>query len=271
MLVALALVATACGGGSPQEAGPFGEGSFAFRASSNLAVGTERLLVGVGNEAGDRLGSPDVPVSVAVRPEGGEPGEAVPAVFMWAIPDVSGLYRANVEFTEPGTWMVTVIPEGGPPLEEFPVTVLPEPLTVAVGSPAPRSETPTGAQFPLEEISTDTDPDPRFYEMSLAEAVTSGRPTVVVFATPRFCTTAVCGPTLDDVKVIADRYPEVNFVHVEVYTNLDDPDNLVIVPAVVEWGLPTEPWVFVVDAEGIVRARFEGIIGADEIAAALAE
>jgi hypothetical protein len=105
--------------------------------------------------------------------------------------------------------------------------------------------------------------------MSIAEAVASGRPSVIVFATPKFCQTAICGPTVDRILEIKPSFPEVNFLHVEVFTNLDDPDNLQLVPAVSEWGLPTEPWVFVVDATGIVVARFEGVVDAAEIAAAL--
>ncbi len=70
----------------------------------------------------------------------------------------------------------------------------------------------------------------------------------------------------------AADYPDVDFVHVEVYTNLTDPniapipDNLA--PAVLGewWNLPSEPWVFVVDSDGIVQARFEGVMAAEELA-----
>jgi hypothetical protein len=93
---------------------------------------------------------------------------------------------------------------------------------------------------------------------------------VIAFATPAFCQTAICGPTLERIKEIAPAHPGVDFVHVEVYTNLDDPDNLEVVPSIIEWGLPTEPWIFVVDADGIVTHRFEGLVTAEELDAALA-
>jgi hypothetical protein len=266
VILGAALVASACGDdASSGDPGPFPPDAFALTASSNLAVGTERLLVAVVSETGGRLSSDTVPVTVIVRPDGGAPGDPVDAVFMWAVPGVSGLYRATVEFPTAGTWWVRVTPDGGPPLPEFPVTVLSAALTPAIGDPAPRSETPTAADGQLADITTDDDPDPRFYEMSIAEAVTSGRPSVIVFATPKFCTTGVCGPTLDDIKAMAPTHPGVVFVHVEVFTNLHDPDNLEIVPAVVEWGLPTEPWIFVVDADGIVTGRFEGVVSIEEI------
>jgi len=279
-VLSLALVIAACGddtatppSSSPGDAVPlFPEGAFAFSASSVLAVGEERLLVAVSNPSGARLASQDVPVTISVWPEGhSDLAHAEAGIFTWALEGVSGLYRAVFTFDEPGTWLVVVTPDGGEPLDPFGVTVQAESPVPAVGEPAPRSDSPTGDEFELGDISTDPEPDPRFYELSVAEAVTNGRPSVIVFATPAFCQTAVCGPTLDTVKGIVGEHPDVDFVHVEVYTNLDDPENLQLAPAVTEWGLPSEPWVFVVDAAGVVRARFEGVITPGELSAALRE
>jgi hypothetical protein len=270
-LLALALVAVACGDDDSGSDGPFPADAFAFAASSDLAVGTERLLVAVAGVNGERLPSPDVPVSLKVYPQDDpESAQAPPVRFMWAIEDVSGLYAATVEFDRAGIWLVEVTPEGGPTMEEFPITVLPEPTTVGVGEPAPQSDTPTAADGPLGQITSDPEPDPDLYRLSVAEAVSNGRPSVIAFATPAFCQTAICGPTLERIKEIAPAHPGVDFVHVEVYTNLDDPDNLEVVPSIIEWGLPTEPWIFVVGADGIVTHRFEGLVTAEELDAALA-
>ncbi len=228
------------------------------------------MLIAVSDEVGRRLPSPDIPVEVVLYPEGRKDDAiTAPASFLWAIPDVSGLYRVNVMFSEPGIWEAEIRPTAGGALEPFPFNVLAEPLTVAVGEPAPLSDTFTSADRPIPEISTDPAPNPSFYELSIADAVTSGRPSVIIFATPAFCQTAICAPTMESMKAIAPTYPDVNFLHVEVFTNLDDPENLEAVPAVVEWGLPTEPWVFVVDASGIVAGRFEGTATPDELAALL--
>lgn len=262
-VLVLALVAAACG--SDEGSSPFPDGAFALSASSNLAVGNERMLIGIAGQDGERLASPDIPVTITVRPESGGEAQTLPGTFMWAVPDHSGLYRVNVEFPTAGTWVVSVVPDGAPALPDFHVTVHAESITPGIGQEAPRSVTATLDDGPLEEISTDDHPDPRLYEITVAEAVTSGRPSIIVFATPRFCTTGVCGPTLDDVKAMMPAHPGVNFLHVEVFTNLDDPENLEVVPAIYEWGLPTEPWVFVVDADGIVIGRFEGLVGQDEL------
>jgi hypothetical protein len=274
LLVLLALVAIACGddAGSTatSTASPFPVGAFAFTASSSLGVGEERLLVAVAGDDGARLPSPSIPVTISVWPEGDEASvQAAAGIFTSVIPDVSGLYRATFDFDRPGTWIVSVTPDGAAPLEPFPVNVYADHPVPAVGEPAPPSDTPTSDDAPIAAISTDPEPDPRFYMLSIAEAVANGRPTVIVFATPKFCQTAVCGPTLDLVKGIAADHPDIDFVHVEIYTNLDDAQNLELVPAVVEWGLPTEPWVFVVGAEGLIAARFEGVVTPEEIDAAL--
>ncbi len=275
--VLLALIGlSACGDGAPTTttvaAGVFPSDAFGIAASSDLAVGTERLLVAVSDIAGTRLPRPEIPVAITVWLEGRESQpQTVTAGFIWAIPDVSGLYRALFDFDVPGIWVVSIRPEGGPPLPDFFIQVQESPRTVAVGEAAPPSDNATIADAPLDQISSATDPDPSLYQLSIADAVTSGRPSVIVFATPKFCQTAICGPTLDHILEIKPSFPEVNFLHVEVFTNLDDPENIETVPAVIEWGLPTEPWVFVVDAAGIVVARFEGVVDAAEIAAALGQ
>ena len=58
----------------------------------------------------------------------------------------------------------------------------------------------------------------------------------------------------------------INFVHVEVY---QDFETLEYVPAMAEWGLVTEPWVFIVNKDGIITARYDGPISVQELAPAI--
>jgi hypothetical protein len=110
----------------------------------------------------------------------------------------------------------------------------------------------------------------------------TGRPFLVIFSTPAFCATRTCGPALDIVKLAAADYTDdVAFIHVEPYELqlvegraqlvLDDDNRPVVVDAVLEWGLPTEPYIVVVDGDGRVAAKFEGVAAEDEIEAALAQ
>lgn len=258
----------ACGGTDDV----FPENAFAVPANRDIAVGEERLLVGVRIPDGTSLGGPETPVDIAVAPEGSpDDRQSARAEFSWIVPDGIGLYRARFTFDEPGTWVVVVTPVGGEPLEPSPFVVLPDNVAPSVGEPAPPAPTPTLDDGTFEQITSDPDPDPRFYELSLEEALDNGNPTVLVFATPAFCQTAACGPLLQNVKEVAPGYPDVNFLHVEVYTGLQEPDfapdsnHLAEAVTPAWWNLPSEPFGFVIDEAGVIVARFEGTLDPVEL------
>lgn len=208
----------------------------------------------------------------------------VPGTFLDSGTGV-GLYHLTTTFDCWGAWgmELTAALPSGPVTTRAIFDVLERGSTPAIGMPAPRSEsltatTPEG----IAAISTDTSPDPDLYRLSIAQAVGSGRPTYIVFATPAFCQTATCGPTLDVVKTVVPEYKDrVDFIHVEPYLLhqteaglqllLDADGRLQVVQPALDYGLPLEPYQFLADGAGIVRAKFQGIAGADEIRAALDE
>ena len=123
----------------------------------------------------------------------------------------------------------------------------------------------------IEEIETRSPPD-NMHELSVAQALEQGKPFVVVFATPMFCATRMCGPVTDIAAALHNRYREqVNFIHIEPWDlNIARGEGkLVPTDISLEWNLPTEPWVFVVDRSGRVAARFEGLVATDELEGAL--
>ena len=234
------------------------------------------------------IATPDRAASVAFVPPGQtEPGAAVPAEFVWAIEGERGMYVAQADFPAAGAWkavFTTSAPDA--PEESIGVSfdVQEELPTVDVGSPAPASDTPTATDVggDLARVSTDTDPDPAFYELSVADALGEGTPFVLVFATPAFCQSAQCGPTLDHVKNVVAAYPDLTIINVEPYqlqvtaTGLQpatsgSPPQLVPVQSVLDWGITSEPWIFVVGKDGIVTGSFEGIIAEDELKASIDE
>lgn len=247
--------------------------AFPIVANADLAVGSQRLLVGLVTDDAASHASPDLPVDISLYPpEAEEPAITVPGVFIWTAPDIRGLYRAQVEFDQPGMWEVALQSQDGATTGRIPFNVAEEGVTPGVGESAPSEATPTGDDVTdLSEISTDPEPDPSFYALSLDEALATGDPTVVVFATPAFCETATCGPMLDTVKQVSVDYPEINFIHVEVYKNLNATarEDLELVEAVQAWNLPSEPWTFLIDSDGNVKARFEGTVDTNELQEAL--
>ena len=219
-------------------------------------------------ETGEFEASPFLDASVTVRDENGAPLETLDAEFLWLIPNVRGLYVIYPEFPEAGLYQLTV-DVGASELGPFGITVVADPPVINRGEMAPLSDTRTSADHEINAISSDPEPDPSFYELSIREAVESG-PTVIVFATPRWCQTSTCGPLLEQVKELSSAFPNLNFVHVEVYEDIQvaSATDLVAVPAVEEWGLPSEPWVFVVNADGVVVASFEGAASGEELVSA---
>lgn len=141
-----------------------------------------------------------------------------------------------------------------------------------IGDRAPPSRNLTLSDVDnIEEIETRVPPD-NMHELSVAQALELGKPFVVVFATPMFCVTRMCGPVTDIVAALQDRYREqANFIHIEPWDLkiARSEGRLVPIDVVLEWNLPTEPWVFVVDRDGRVAARFEGLATSEELENAL--
>jgi len=232
------------------------------------------------------VSAPDRTASVAVfaGPQPSGSATSVPATFQWGNEAAKqGYYIADVSFSKAGQWsalFTTAAP--GSPQEQVPFMfdVKDKHSAVSVGQPAPRTPTPTGASVGgrLAEVSTDPNPDPRFYQLSEDQALDQHKPFVIVFATPAFCTSQLCGPTLDRVKALAKSYPSVTFIHVEPYVMQVEDGRLqpvlangalVPVDATNQWGLVSEPWVFVVDRNGIVQGSLDIVFSSDELAAAI--
>jgi hypothetical protein len=251
--------------------------------STELTVGQNRLLVNLLDSANEPLAAPDRAVELRLYDLAADPSQpaiTTPATYMSTIAGLPGLYRARVEFGRAGDWGLEAIatePDGGQRTGRMVFSVRESGTTPAIGAQAPATETPT-ATTPDEiaALSTDDEPDPDFYRTSVADALAANEPFVLVFATPAFCRTATCGPALDVVKDAAAEFEgRLTPIHVEPYQLQEvdghlqpvlTEDNLPIpVRAVTEWGLPTEPYIFVVDREGKVAAKFEGIASVDEL------
>jgi hypothetical protein len=255
-----------------------------------LACGKTRFMFSFIDKQNVPVGAPDRTVEVALFDLGTDPTKPVQtgtATFIWAIEPTVGVYVFDADFTAAGTWGAefrTAVGGAAPESIRVLFDVQPTSTVIAVGDPAPPSKTPTLADVggDVAKISSDAHPVDAFYKTSIADAVAAKKPFVVVFATPKFCRTAQCGPTLDRVKPIAAAHPDVTFINVEPYelktvdgqlqpvVTATDPPDLVPVAATNEWGLVAEPWVFVVDRNGIVTASFMLIFSDQELNAAIA-
>jgi hypothetical protein len=258
-----------------------------INSAGQLVCGPNRVLFTLLDAEGRPAGAADRTARLAVYDLGRDPTTPIASVdgeFVWAIEDEVGIYVANVSFPSSGRYgaeVTTQKADAAPETIRLTFDVQPSSAVVKVGDRAPASETPTIADVGGDpsKISTDTDPDPALYDTSIDQALAAREPFVVIFATPKFCQTAQCGPTLDRIKPFIDRYPTVTFINVEPYklklvdgtlqADLDAGGQLQPVGTTEEWRLVNEPTVYVVDRTGVVRANFELIFSDRELAGAL--
>ena len=254
----------------------------AILATTVLEVGEQRLAFLLTSPKG-LIKEADVTVT-PVYLEDGSAGPTLDTSFhVWPY-EVRGAYATSVEFDRAGAWRLDIDVQGGEAsgLTALEVEVATESPVPALGSAAPLSDNKTlGGVSDIGKLTTDYTPDPDLYQLSIAEAVAGPLPTVVVFATPAFCTTATCGPQVDTISELKDANPDTaNFIHVEIYDNPDEIqgnlDRARIAPTVNEWGLTALPdwfnesWTFILDAEGRVQGRFEGFATLEELESSLA-
>lgn len=179
--------------------------------------------------------------------------------------DVKEIYVANLDLPRKGKQWIVIQPRGVA-FQGFQILdVKAKPAAIAIGENAPASRNPTLATKAARQITTARPPDIGLLRFSIAESLRAKKPFVVAFATPAYCQSRTCGPTVDVVDAVRKRFESkgVRFIHVEIYE-----DNLPgngVNRWVKEWKLPTEPWVYVVDRDGRVRDRFEGAISVSEL------
>jgi hypothetical protein len=257
--------------------------AFPVIISSQLAVGDNRFVFSfLDPKTQQPVGSPDLAASVSfIAPGTTEPTAPVAGTFVWAIQNLRGEYISDVTFPSAGDWkaIFLVQPKGGSQQAlGVPFQVALKPTVVSIGDHAPALKTPTLADVggDVRQISTDQHPDQAFYQVSVDQALARHTAFILVFATPAFCKSAQCGPTLDMVKAARASAPaSVAFINVEPYVLkyaggqlqpvLDAQGNLTPTDVSNAWGLPTEPWIFAVDRNGVVQGSFEGVISQQEL------
>jgi hypothetical protein len=185
-----------------------------------------------------------------------------------------GVYVARADFDEAGDWGVAAqITRANADPAELRVSfqVKDKSATPAIGAPVPASHTLTGTTPAEIETFCSARPVDDFHRVSIADALTQGKPLAILFASPSFCTSRTCGPSLEVLGSLHDIHGDAaNFIHVEIYKDGHPGEKGETVPAVSEWALPSEPWLFVVGSDGRLVDKFEGSITVDEVDASLA-
>jgi hypothetical protein len=255
----------------------------AIMGSEDFAVGDNRVVFLVVRENGALVQSPTATVTYAMEDDEPKTAKAVlqplgahehsrsEETESHDHLDVTDVYVAQVEAAAPGRYWFVADPQGERIQAMGTLDVKERATTPAVGEKAPASDNPTLADAPAKDITTANPPDKELLAYSIADSVQAHAPFVVVFATPEFCVSRVCGPTVEVVQKVAQKFSAdgIRFIHVEIYADNDPKKGFN--RWVREWDLPTEPWVFVVDASGTIRSKFEGAVSVDELEQAVRE
>jgi hypothetical protein len=246
-------------------------------------IGTNDVLFSVYDGEGRSLADQGTPIHVELDGPDGSVELSEPVIERFATYG-RRLYRARVPLGELGRWEVEVSASidgewqsGGAVLD-----VWPDGETPALGSLVPGGATPTmrDAHSLMHHISSDPEPVTAFYTWSLDEALRQHQPTVFVVDSYASRPNAACGGALGILHDIFIDYPALTIIHAEPWHMAPGPDGMLGLdppggPAVLTdyaraWGIAEPPWVFVIDRDGRLHAKFSGVLGSDELRAALA-
>lgn len=178
-------------------------------------------------------------------------------------------YYVPAKFTYAGQWGIAVeaeLKDGTKGVDSIPFEVYEKPNMAAPGEEAPLSDNLTKDDVQdISEIDSGSPPSD-MHDVKIKDAIAAGRPLVVVFSTPAFCTSRFCGPVNEEVEALQEKYRDrVDFVHIEIWRDFD---KQVANPTVREWlvwpdGSWREPVVYAVDKDGIIYDRWEGPVAAN--------
>lgn len=243
--------------------------------SSELVLGPNRFGVGLIEPSGRLIHDAEVHFRYydVTNPKSPVLESEADAVRLQTPDKSTTIFAHEREFKRAGEWGAEVqarFPDGTAALKRISFVVLAKSAALNIGDKAPAVDTPTAASVgdDLRRLTSSTQPNPAFYRLGLAQAIASGKPTVLLFSTPAFCQTRLCGPAYDIVSALQKRYGDaINFIHVEVYTGLPDPrvNNWRVAPAMIAFGLNSEPWVYLIDGKGVITYRVEGVFTEAEI------
>jgi len=179
----------------------------------------------------------------------------------------SVVYTTNIDFPKNGEWRIAAVIREG---DQISTTLLPSVIVgefkrvPTVGEKAPLIHTPTPADVggDLSKITTRIPPDTQ-NRVDYADAL-GKEPIFLLFATPQFCQSRVCGPVVDVAEQVKQLYGDkAAFIHMEIYKDNDPtkgPNQQVRA-----FHLPSEPWLFAIERDGTIGAVIEGAFGVDKL------
>ena len=254
--------------GAPQDfqVGLFASDDQGVKLVSFGSVDLTFSYLGADGSAAAQAGVPEgtFPATYVPSPGTGV-GQDTGAPTLTAPAEARGVYvNQDVTFDQAGVYETPIVADieglGNQTLTAT-FQVLSKPALPAPGDPALKTKNHVIGEKGVTPVSIDSQaldgapiPDPELHRWTIADAIAAGRPTLVLFATPIYCLSLFCGPTIDAVQALAaPRGPG----GVHPYRDLEGPRrSSVINQAAADWllrnGDLTEPWLYLIGPDGTI-------------------
>ena len=251
--------------------------------STQLWRGDNDLVLDLLDADSVRLDDPELTATLRLtRPDGSPAGEYDLERIQFATWGRT-LYRARVALDTTGRWGMTVTgqaSDGRTLIGDAQTQVLDDAGSPPLGQPVVPVDTPTivSSGYDLATITTDTEPLQQLYLTSVRDALEAKHAFAFVIDTLRPGVNSACGSALGEARTIPSAFPGLWVIHAEPFVT-DSGDGVLVTPPVdgsadlapwaTAWGVTEPPWLFIVDDDGTLWAKFQGIFGTDELLSAL--
>ncbi len=250
-------------------------------ATGTFTPGTRRLAFGLTTRSGAFIYAPTA-IYIARSPSTPAQGPfPAPADPMTVQPQfrsqqnsgpggIKAIYAARLPIPSAGTFTVLSLTRTNKGLVGAPgeIAATKSSPIPDVGQRPPDVNTDTAATVGSNTaLLTTRRPPEQMHSVSLRQ-VLGKRPIALLFSTPQFCISRVCGPVTDVAVALQHQFAnKVTFIHEEVY--VDNQPSKGLRPQLKAFHLRTEPWLFTINRHGVIAARLEGAFGTTELAQAL--
>jgi hypothetical protein len=141
-------------------------------------------------------------------------------------------------------------------------------LTIGAHAPAVRQPILGDPGVTIAQIDSGNPPD-AWHNATVADGLAQHRPMVLYFGEPGFCKSRTCGPTVQILQKFAQTYGDRLLIeHIEDHFPAGPDEGAKDDPGFTAFGLATDPWIYFVNAQGVIADRFEGPVTVSDLASA---
>ena len=178
-------------------------------------------------------------------------------------------YPVRATFAQAGQYTLAATLAGAPSTTQFTVVAPAKLPLIQPGAKLPAAQTPTTTDArgvkPICTRQKNGAPDPcPLHDITLADALKTGKPTAFLISTPAYCQIGICGPVLDLLLEAKPDHPNVQFLHAEVYKDPASGSHDTA-PIVDTFGLNYEPALYLASADGTIVERLDNVFDRTEI------